>query len=109
MLSCYSNYMFEFFFFFFSFQDPKAPPGQATEGMLANFFNSLLNKKTGAAVAGKGTNIFSKMLLLYACSMNPSQRKKGLFEYIRIPNKSILGQSQISRSKFFLGACVLRS
>ena len=36
-------------------QDGKAgPPGQATEGMLANFFNSLLNKKTGAAVAGKG-------------------------------------------------------
>ncbi|XP_025115032.1 LOW QUALITY PROTEIN: cytoplasmic dynein 1 light intermediate chain 2-like [Pomacea canaliculata] len=30
-----------------------APPGAATEGMLANFFNSLLNKKTGAAVAGK--------------------------------------------------------
>ena len=30
------------------------PAGQATEGMLANFFNSLLNKKTGAAVAGKG-------------------------------------------------------
>ncbi|XP_076470697.1 cytoplasmic dynein 1 light intermediate chain 2-like isoform X2 [Babylonia areolata] len=29
------------------------PAGQATEGMLANFFNSLLNKKTGAAVAGK--------------------------------------------------------
>ncbi|XP_076449472.1 cytoplasmic dynein 1 light intermediate chain 2-like isoform X2 [Babylonia areolata] len=36
-------------------KDPKAagPQGQATEGMLANFFNSLLNKKTGAAVAGK--------------------------------------------------------
>ncbi|ESO81920.1 hypothetical protein LOTGIDRAFT_223679 [Lottia gigantea] len=34
-------------------QDGKgAPPGNS-EGMLANFFNSLLSKKTGAAAAGK--------------------------------------------------------
>ncbi|XP_070193034.1 cytoplasmic dynein 1 light intermediate chain 2-like isoform X2 [Littorina saxatilis] len=39
-------------------KDGKAgPPGQATEGMLANFFNSLLNKKTGAAVAGKALSL----------------------------------------------------
>ncbi|KAL8608339.1 hypothetical protein ACOMHN_042206 [Nucella lapillus] len=29
------------------------PAGQATEGMLANFFNSLLNKKTGSPVPSK--------------------------------------------------------
>ncbi|KAL8575944.1 hypothetical protein ACOMHN_027342 [Nucella lapillus] len=36
-------------------KDPKAggAQGQATEGMLANFFNSLLNKKTGAPVPAK--------------------------------------------------------
>ena len=50
-------------------QEGKAgPAGQATEGMLANFFNSLLNKKTGAAVAGKGVWQLNSVFFCFVAS-----------------------------------------